>query len=156
MEKWNPLKHGCWDVLLCCCGNTYGIRGLDGGGGRIILQEPEGNLCACVFQCFARLCTAGATRSRCIQSAFFSLFFLPPLEFKGSGPLKWWAPAQAFWHKHPCMKNGALMDRSCLCVRVGDWISLHSKYSDPLLSRTAPFSVLSAQHWLQLITVIHN
>lgn len=30
----------------------------------------------CVFQCFARLCTAGATRSRCIQSAFSLLFFI--------------------------------------------------------------------------------
>lgn len=88
MGKWNTLKHGCWDVLLCCCGNTYGMRGfgvvrVGGGGGVESSFSSLKEICACApSSCVCvRLCEA----LQHIQSVFLSFF---PLEFKGSRSLK--------------------------------------------------------------------
>lgn len=154
MGKWNTLKHGCWDVLLCCCGNTYGMRGFgvvrEGGRGESSFRSLK-EICACAPSSCAcvRLCEALATYSVCIPLLFsFGVQRQPFVEMK-SASAGLLAQVANVWR----MELWWIVPAA---VCVTDWISLHGKYTYPLLSCTVPFSFLSEQHWLQLITIICN
>lgn len=113
MGKQCNLKYGLRDVLPRCFRNSDGKGGFGRKGMGSSFKSPK-ELCVCVpahaLCVCAQLCESITTDSACFW------------EFKGIGPLKWWVPAQAFWHKHPCIKNRALMDPAyfyvcaCMCV----------------------------------------
>lgn len=153
MEYSKAWLLGCFAMLLWeHLWNERVWCGEGGGwwGGGIILQQPEGNLCMCAF--FVRLCTAvrsSPTYSVCVPLLFsFGVQRQPFFEMKSAsaGLLAQVANAwrMELWWIVPA------------AVCVSDWISLHGKYTYPLLSCTVPIPFLSEQHWLQLITIIRD